>query len=73
MIPTNPKCPECDVEIEFLENLNEDFDLVTRGKMIYAKEICEGYCPKCHQHYTWDAFYTFSHNEGLDIDDSRRN
>ena len=69
----NPNCPKCDVEIKFLERLNEDdFDLVTRGKTIYAKEVCAGGCPKCHQRYTWDALYAFSHNEDLDIDESRQ-
>lgn len=66
----NPNCPICGIELTYDERLNEEeFDLVTRNEMDYAKEVCAGHCPKCKKHYIWNALYAFSYNEELESED----
>ena len=68
---SNPKCPICEIELEYDEHLGPKlFDLVRRDDTLYVKEICAGHCSKCHKHYTWNTLYIFSHNEELENEDA---
>lgn len=67
----NPNCSKCGTTIEYNSRLNEEFDLVSRGKDWFVKEICRGFCPKCKRHYTWNALYSFAHNEELECEEEK--
>ena len=49
----NPKCPTCNVEIDFYEH----YDLEDDGAEIYAK--ASGCCPKCGKDYKWEEHFAF--------------
>lgn len=69
MTITNPNCPECNVELDFDERLSEEIDIVRRVDDYFVKEICRGHCPNCNKRYTWNALYSFAHNEELESED----
>lgn len=59
---TTLKCPNCGGEIEYVEELDYEFD-------IDSAEFKEtGHCPKCGKEYHWYCIYKFSHYEDLTED-----
>jgi primosomal protein N' len=55
-----PKCPHCEVELEYEERINDQ----NCGDYYY--ETWHGYCPKCKKRFYWDEVYNFSRCDNLE-------
>lgn len=48
-----PECKYCNVELEFDDTIDEDWDDDT----VIAKEV--GHCPKCNKNYFWFDYFEY--------------
>ena len=55
-----PQCPECEVELDFDDTIDE----WCNGDVIELKEV--GHCPKCGKEYKWKDVYNWHHFEDLE-------
>ena len=55
-----PKCPYCNVELEYEERMRD------QNEGDYYYETWRGYCPKCNRTFQWDEVYNFSCCDNLE-------
>ena len=50
----NPNCPNCGIELDFIEH----FDSYDSGDIIVC--MARGTCPHCNKNYRWEDVYKLS-------------
>ena len=55
-----PQCPECEVELDFDDTIDE----WCNGDVIELKKV--GHCPNCGKEYKWKDVYSWYYFEDLE-------
>ena len=58
-----PKCPHCDIELEYHEQISADYD------DIYYFVTWSAFCPQCHRTYTFCEDYRLVERRFLNEED----
>ena len=54
-----PKCPDCNVELEWDDNF--DYEFVDNSAFLYIA----GHCENCNKDFVWREVYTFTDIDNL--------